>query len=123
MSHSHAWHALARRSGQILDRQTVIASGLPLQAVDSEVRAGRLELMHPGVYVPTAVAADRSVSFRAALAAAGAGAVLSHRAAAARHGILEVSEEAPSSCWCRTAGGSSCGEPSSTEAGDGRSTT
>jgi very-short-patch-repair endonuclease len=69
------------------------AVGVPRSAVDHELRVGRIEAMHPGVYRSAGTPVDRMVEIRAALLAAGPGAVVSHRTAAWLH---EVASDEPS---------------------------
>ena len=74
---------LATHQHGIVERRQLIALGLSPAAIDHRVRAGRLIVLHRGVYtVGHAALTDRG-RMRAALMAAGPTAVLSHRTAAA----------------------------------------
>ena len=87
MSNSRDLHDLTRRPPHLLCREDVAAAGLSVETIDAEVRAGRIERLQRGIYVPVAVAGDRVVRMCAALRAAGPGAALSHRAAAQVHEV------------------------------------
>jgi very-short-patch-repair endonuclease len=63
-------------------------AGVPRSAVEHELRVGRIISLQPGVYVSAGTPVDRMLEIRAALLAAGPGAVLSHRTAAWLHGVL-----------------------------------
>lgn len=79
---------LGRTSGGVFDREMALQAGVPADAIDHEVRVGRLVVAHPGVYRPAAVIPTTDLTLRAALLAAGPDAAISHRSAALRHGIL-----------------------------------
>ncbi len=85
MSSSGRLHDLTRNPPHLLDREAIAAAGLSVDTVKREVMAGRIEMLQPGIYAPVAVSGDREVRTRAALQAAGPGAVLSHRTAARLH--------------------------------------
>lgn len=63
--------------------------GLTAKVVKSRVRAGRLVVLHRGVYAVGHARLTRRGEWLAAVLAAGPGAVLSHRSAAALHGLRE----------------------------------
>ena len=79
---------LAADNGAVLSLQQALAADIPKSAVDHELKVGRLVPVHPGVYRSAGAPFDRHVALRAALLAAGTGAVLSHRTAASLHGLL-----------------------------------
>lgn len=93
MSHSRRLHDLARRPPHLMCREDVLAAGLPLEVLGAEVRAGRIERLQPGIYAPVAMASQKGIRLHAALRAAGAGAVLSHRTAARLHDIGSARSE------------------------------
>jgi very-short-patch-repair endonuclease len=74
---------LATREDGIVERRQLIALGLSAAAIDHRVRAGRLIVLHRGVYTVGHTALTDLGKLRAALIAAGPTAVLSHRTAAA----------------------------------------
>lgn len=81
--------ALAARQHAVFSLHQLEALGLSARAVQHRVDAGRLVRIHRGVY--SLVAAElltREGRWLAAVLAAGMGAVLSHRSAAALHGLL-----------------------------------
>lgn len=63
------------------------AIGIPADAVDNRVRAGRLHSVHRGVYAVGHAGLTREARFLAAVLAVGEGAVLSHVAAAVLWGL------------------------------------
>ncbi len=79
--------ALARVQHGVVARRQLLALGLGSGAVRHRIAAGRLHRLHPGVYA----VGHRAVTIRgrwmAAVLAAGPGAVLSHRSAAALWGL------------------------------------
>jgi very-short-patch-repair endonuclease/predicted transcriptional regulator of viral defense system len=84
----HRIAAIAARQGGVISRAQLIAAGLSAKAIDSRVAAGRLHIVHRGVYAVghTVVGA---VGLRwAAVLACGEGAVLSHASAADAWGLV-----------------------------------
>jgi very-short-patch-repair endonuclease len=80
--------ALAMRQGGAISRRQLLTCGLSARAVERRLDAGRLVLVHRGVYaVGGAWLGTRGRSF-AALLSAGPDAVLSHRWAASMWGLL-----------------------------------
>ncbi|MEZ5077982.1 MAG: type IV toxin-antitoxin system AbiEi family antitoxin domain-containing protein [Solirubrobacterales bacterium] len=78
---------LAGRQHGVLARSQLLVLGLSRSAVDRRIRAGRLRPLHRGVYAVGHTAIGREGWWMAAVLAAGPGAVLSHRSAAALWGI------------------------------------
>ncbi|HEV2787746.1 MAG TPA: type IV toxin-antitoxin system AbiEi family antitoxin domain-containing protein [Solirubrobacteraceae bacterium] len=78
----------AAHNGVIATRQ-LAACGLNAQAIRVRVARGNLHPVFRGVYAVGHDALTHTGLFTAAVLACGAGAVLSHRAAAAHHGLLE----------------------------------
>jgi hypothetical protein len=91
MGHSSALHLLAGDADGLLDRRSAVLAGIPDEIIDHEIRLGRLTPIHPGVYRATAAPLTSERRRRGALLAAGPGSALSHRSAAARHGLLQGS--------------------------------
>lgn len=75
--------ALATRQHGIIARRQLVAIGLGGDAIDDWIGRGRLHVLHRGVYAVGHRALPRRAAWVAALLAAGRGAVLSHRSAAA----------------------------------------
>jgi hypothetical protein len=88
MGHSFTLHEFAGKADGIIDRRSAVRAGIPDLVIDHELDVGRLQPVHPGVYRAAAVPLTLERRLRAALLAAGQGSVLSHRSAAARHGLL-----------------------------------
>jgi very-short-patch-repair endonuclease len=79
--------ALATRQYGVIARFQLIAIGLSEKAIDRRLASGRLHRLHPGVYAVGHMLVPREGRWLAAVLAAGADAVLSHRSAAALWGI------------------------------------
>jgi very-short-patch-repair endonuclease len=79
---------LATRQDGIVERRQLLELGLGAAAIDHRVRAGRLIVLHRGVYAPGHEALTDRGRLRAALIAAGPTAALSHRTAAALWKLL-----------------------------------
>jgi predicted transcriptional regulator of viral defense system len=79
--------ALAERQHGTVARRQLIALGMHPRAIDRRIAAGRLHRIHRGVYAVGHKRLTREGRLIAAVLAAGPGAVLSHRSAAALHGI------------------------------------
>jgi very-short-patch-repair endonuclease len=67
----------------VLSRQQLIAGGLSLRTIDRRVEAGRLQVLHRGVYTSSHGRIDSRAEWMSAVLACGDGALLSHRSAAA----------------------------------------
>lgn len=78
---------LAGRQHGVVCRRQLLALGLGPKAIDHRVQCGRLHLLHRGVYAVGHRVVSREGRWMAAVLAAGPGAVLSHRSAAALWGI------------------------------------
>jgi very-short-patch-repair endonuclease len=72
-------------------RSQLLELGLGEDAIDGRLRRGRLHRLYPGVYAVGHRALTRNGHYMAAVLACGAGAVLSHRSAAALWGIRSAS--------------------------------
>jgi predicted transcriptional regulator of viral defense system len=79
---------LAARQWGVVSRAQLRAQGLSNDAVRRRVRAGRLHRLHHGVYAVGHTVLRSEGRRLAAVLACGAGAVLSHRSAAAHWGLL-----------------------------------
>jgi very-short-patch-repair endonuclease len=79
--------ALAARQHGVVARWQLLALGLGPDAIDHRLRCGRLHLIHRGVYAVGHRLVTKEGRWLAAVLAAGPGAVLSHRSAAALWGI------------------------------------
>jgi very-short-patch-repair endonuclease len=87
MSNSVAIQRLASEHQGPFTIGMAAAVGIPRSAIEHEQRVGRIVSMHPGVYRSAGAPVDRMMEVRAALLAAGPGAVVSHRTAAWLHGV------------------------------------
>jgi hypothetical protein len=87
MSTSVDIQALAESGLGIFTRSAAVAIGIPPTAVDHEARVGRIVGIQPGVYRSAGTPVTGDIALRAALAAAGPDAVVSHRSAAHDHGL------------------------------------
>ncbi len=79
---------LADRQHGVVSRQQVLAAGLTAKQVEQRLRTGLLGRLHRGVYAVGHRQLRREGEWLAAVLAAGPGAALSHRSAAALHGLL-----------------------------------
>jgi very-short-patch-repair endonuclease len=82
----HIDRVLARLAGRqdgVVARAQLVALGIGPEAIKHRIRAGRLIVLHRGVYAVGHTALTDRARARAGLLAAGPGAVLSHRTAAA----------------------------------------
>jgi very-short-patch-repair endonuclease len=79
--------ALAERQHGVVSRRQLLAAGLTASAVKRRVARRRLIPLHPGVFAVGHRQLRREGHWLAAVLAVGDGAVLSHRQAAALHGI------------------------------------
>jgi hypothetical protein len=82
---------LAEQQHGVVARRQLIEAGMGSNAVDNGLRAGRLHRLHPGVYAVGHRLVSREGRGMAAVLACGAGAVLSHRSAAALWRIASFS--------------------------------
>jgi hypothetical protein len=80
--------ALATRQDGLVERAQLIALGLSSAAIDYRVRIARLIVVHRGVYAVGHAALSNRARLRAALMAGGPTATVSHRPAAALHGLI-----------------------------------
>lgn len=78
---------LAERQHGVVARRQLLALGFGPRAIAHRVRAGRLHVLHRGVYAVGHARLTVKGRYMAAVLAAGPGAVLSHRSAAALHGV------------------------------------
>ncbi len=83
------WHVggLAGRQHGVVSRAQLTGLGMSKSGIDRRIRAGRLHVIHPGVYAVGHRAVSREGRWLAAVLHGGEGAVLSHRSAAALWGI------------------------------------
>src|SRR3954469_24186100 len=79
--------ALADRQHGVVARRQLVALGLSARAIEHRLERGRLHLLHRGVYAVGHRVLSQRGWWMAAVLAAGPGAVLSHRSAAALWGI------------------------------------
>lgn len=83
--------ALSRRADRqhgVVSRRQLVELGLTPKAIEVRLAARRLVRLHGGVYAVGHGSLTRQGEWLAAVLAAGPGAVLSHRGAAALHGLL-----------------------------------
>jgi hypothetical protein len=81
----------AGRQHGVVSRRQLISLGLGEDAIDARLRLGRLHRLHRGVYAVGHKVVSREGRWMAAVLTGGAGAVLSHRSAAALWGIATFS--------------------------------
>jgi hypothetical protein len=79
--------ALAERQHGVVARQQLIRAGVFPHVIDHKLALGRLHRLHRGVYAVGHCRLTREGHWMGAVLAAGEGAVLSHRAAAALQGL------------------------------------
>jgi very-short-patch-repair endonuclease len=87
--------ALAARQHGVVTREQLLALGLGHGAIDHRVACGRLHPVQRGVYAVGHQVLSRRGRWMAAVLAAGPGAVLSHRSAAALWGIWGTQRAKP----------------------------
>jgi very-short-patch-repair endonuclease len=90
-SRTPSWAAVSELAAQqwgVVSRAQLRGCGVAAATVDYWVRAGRLHVLHRGVYAVGHRVLRREGRYLAAVLACGPGAVLSHRSAAAHWGIL-----------------------------------
>lgn len=78
---------LASRQHGLFSRPQALALGLTLRVIEARLRSGRWERIAPGVYGLPGASPSWRRSLMAACLQAGPGAVVSHEAAAALHGL------------------------------------
>jgi very-short-patch-repair endonuclease len=81
--------ALAERQHGVVARRQLLAAGITGKVVEKRLASGHLLLLHRGVYAVGHRQLRREGRWLAAVLAGGAGAALSHREAAALHGIRQ----------------------------------
>jgi hypothetical protein len=86
---------LAERQYGVVSRAQLVQIGMSGSAIDRRVRAGRLHMLHPGVYAVGHRLVPREGRWLAAVLRVGEGAVLSHRSAAGLWGIRREGERNP----------------------------
>lgn len=86
---------VAARQANVVARADVRALGLSDGHVRTRVAGGRWQRLHPGVYAVGAAPLDARGRLRAAVAAAGAGALVSHRAAVVLWGLDGIDRAPP----------------------------
>lgn len=84
---THPENDLAERQYGVVSRRQLMAAGLSSQAIGRRLCAGRLLQIHPGVYAVGHRRLTLDGFWLAAVLAAGSDAALSHRDAAALHGL------------------------------------
>lgn len=84
---SHRVAALVARQYGVVSRRQLLALGVTASMVETRLRRGTLVQLHPGVYAMGHRQLRREGHRVAALLACGPGAALSHREAAALHGL------------------------------------
>jgi predicted transcriptional regulator of viral defense system len=93
---------LAERQHGVVARRQLVELGLGRGAIESRLAAGRLHLLHRGVYAVGHCALTRNGRWMAAVLAGGPEAVLSHWSAASLWGILRSSRTVVDvTCPCR----------------------
>ena len=85
----HRVAALAGQQHGVVSREQLTRLGLSADQIDRRLAAGRLHLVHRGVYAVGHEALTRGSRYLAAVLAVGEDAVLSHRSAAALWGIRQ----------------------------------
>jgi very-short-patch-repair endonuclease len=86
-------HLIARLAGQrrgVVTRAQLLAGGVSRRQIDTRLRDGRLHPLHRGVVAVGHLALHPDAPLVAALLAVGPGAVLSHRTAAVRWGLVPI---------------------------------
>jgi predicted transcriptional regulator of viral defense system len=81
---------LVRRQHGVITRAQLLDLGLATGAIAYRLRSGRLHRVHHGVYAVGRPDLSRAGRWMAAVMSCGSEAVLSHRSAAALHGIVDV---------------------------------
>ena len=95
---------IARRQHGRVARRQLLAAGIDARRIDRWVADGRLRVVHRGVYAVGHDAPSLHGDYMAAVLAAGAGAVLSHRAAAHVMGLIRARPALPEVSVPSTAG-------------------
>lgn len=81
---------LAGRQYGVVSRRQLAQLGMAKSAIDRRLRAGRLHLLHPGVYAVGHRITPREGRWLAAILRVGDGAILSHRSAAELWGVCRT---------------------------------
>ena len=82
-------HELLAAQGKAIARRQGAGAGIDPQTMRDWVRSGRWQRLQRGVYATFSGEPTRETVLWAALLRAGPGAVLSHRTAAERHGLID----------------------------------
>lgn len=80
--------ALATRQHGVISRRQLLSSGLSTRTIGRRIEAGRLDVLHRGVYAVNPGGTGLRGRWMAAVLACGDGALLSHRSAAALWGLI-----------------------------------
>jgi hypothetical protein len=83
-----ALSALANRQHGVIARRQLIAGGLGVRTISRRIEAGRLHLLHRGIYAMGTGRVNRKAEWMGAVLACGDGALLSHWSAAALWGLI-----------------------------------
>ena len=81
---------LRRRQHGVVSRQQALACGLSLKVIESRLRSGRWQRLHPGVFATFTGRPQRLSQLWAAVLKAGRGATLSHETAAELAGLVDA---------------------------------
>lgn len=86
--------SIASEQHSIVTRPQLLTAGVGVRAIEHQLATGRLIAVHAGVYRPEGHPRSWPQTLTAAVLAAGAGAVVSHRGAAFLHGIPGIERRA-----------------------------
>jgi len=81
--------ARVRLQSGVVSRQQAVTAGLPPSVIDNQLRYGRWQRLHSGVYATFTGPTDREAELWAAVLRAGPASALSHHTAAELHGITQ----------------------------------
>jgi hypothetical protein len=90
---SDTFQTLLELQSGVISRQQAMESGLPPAAIDSQVRSGRWQRLHSGVYATFTGRPDRQAQLWAAVLRAGPAAALSYWTAAELFGLTSEPRE------------------------------
>jgi hypothetical protein len=85
----HECRRLIVRQGGVLTIGQAVEAGMTVESVRNQIRAGRWQAMHRGVFAASNGAATRRAELWGALLRAGSDAVLSHQTAAELYGLCD----------------------------------